>query len=85
MAVARLVRVTLEAPRAEIGGLLAKVIGFTEFHPSRKDGMVQDIGLLLLASKAHEVYAQAERPARRGPFKTADGGEGRSRSSRRTT
>jgi len=59
LAVARLVRVTLEAPKAEVGRMLGKVIGFTEFHPSRREGMVQDIGLLLLASKAHEVYAQA--------------------------
>jgi len=71
LAVARLVRVTLEAPRADVGRLLAKVIGFTEFHPSRKEGMVQDIGLLLLASKAHEVYAQASDLLGEGLFKTA--------------
>ena len=59
MAVARLARVTLEAPRAEIGILLAKVIQFTEFHPSKKDGMVQDIGILLLGSRAQAVYSEA--------------------------
>ena len=59
MAVARLARVTLEAPRDEIGVLLANVIGFTEFHPSKKDGMVQDFGLLLLGSRAQAVYAEA--------------------------
>lgn len=59
MAVARLVRVTLEAPQAELGVLVAKVIRFTEFHPSRKEGMVQDIGLLLLASRAQAVSAEA--------------------------
>jgi len=72
LAVARLVRVTLEAPRAEVGRLLAKVIKFTAFHPSRKEGMVQDIGLLLLSSKAHEVYAQAGELLGEGRFKTAD-------------
>ena len=72
MAVARLVRVALEAPRTDVGRLLAKVIGFTEFHPSRKEGMVQDIGLLLLGSKAHEVYAQASELLGEGLFKTGD-------------
>lgn len=72
MAVARLVRVTLEAPRAEIGRLLAKVIKFTMFHPSRKEGMVQDIDLLLMGSKANEVYAQASDLLGEGRFTTAD-------------
>ena len=72
MAVARLVRVTMEAPRAEVGRMLARVIGFTEFHPSRREGMVQDIGLLLLASRAHEVYAQAGELLGEGLFKTGD-------------
>lgn len=72
MAVARLVRVTLEAPEAEVGRLLAKVIGFAEFHPSRREGMVQDIGLLLLGSRAHEVYAQASELLGEGLFKTGD-------------
>ncbi len=70
MAVARLVRVTLEAPRADVGRVLAEVIGFTEFHPRRKEGMVQDIGLLLLSSKAHEVYAQAGELLGEGLFKS---------------
>ena len=72
MAVARLVRVTLEAPRVEAGRLLAKVIEFAVFDPTRKEGMVQDIGLLLTGSKAHEVYAQAGELLGEGRFKTAD-------------
>lgn len=72
MAVARLVRVTLEAPEADVSRLMAKVIGFTEFHPSRKDGMVQDIGLLLLGSRAHEVYAKASELLGQGIFRTGD-------------
>jgi len=59
LAVARLARVTLEAPKAELGVLVAKTIKFTEFHPSRREGMVQDIGLLLLGSRAQAVYAEA--------------------------
>jgi V/A-type H+/Na+-transporting ATPase subunit I len=72
LAVARLIKVTLGAPRGEVGRLLGKVIEFTEFHPSRKEGMVQDIGLLLLASKAHEVYAQASELLGEGLFKTSN-------------
>ncbi len=73
MAVARLVRVTLEAPRSEVGRLVAKVIKFTTFHPARKEGMVQDIELLMMGSKAHEVYAQASDLLGEGRFRTADG------------
>ena len=64
----------MEAPRAEVGRLLAKVIGFTEFHPLKREGMVQDIALLLLASKAHEIYAQASEVLGEGLFKTGDRG-----------
>jgi vacuolar-type H+-ATPase subunit I/STV1 len=73
LAVARLIRVTLEAPRAEVGVLLAKVIQFTEFHPSRKEGMVQDIGLLILASKAQDIYTRAKDLLDRPGVKTAEG------------
>lgn len=59
MAVARLSRVTLGAPRGEIGTVLARVIEFGAFHPSRREGMVQDIGILLLASRAQSVGAKA--------------------------
>ncbi len=75
MAVARLVRVTLEAPKSEAGRLMAKVIKFIAFHPSRKGGMVQDIGLLLTGSKAHEIYAQASELLGEGLFKTANRGK----------
>lgn len=59
MAVARLSRVTLGAPRGEIGTVLARVIEFGAFHPSRREGMVQDIGIMLLASRAQSVGAKA--------------------------
>ncbi len=70
MAVARLARVTLEAPRDELGALLAKAIQFTMFHPLRREGMVQDIELLLLASKAQAIYAEASDLLAKGGFKT---------------
>jgi vacuolar-type H+-ATPase subunit I/STV1 len=73
LAVARLVRVTLEAPREEVGVLLAKIIKFAAFHPSRKDGMVQDIGVLLLGSKAQAIYSQASDLLDKGGIKTAEG------------
>jgi V/A-type H+-transporting ATPase subunit I len=73
LAVARLVRVTLEAPREELGALLGKVIGFGMFHPSKREGMVQDIGILLLSSKAHEIYSRASELLEKGGVRTADG------------
>lgn len=59
MAVARLTRVTLQAGVSEVGMLIARVIEFGDFHPARREGMVQDIGLLLLQSRAHEIYSRA--------------------------
>jgi vacuolar-type H+-ATPase subunit I/STV1 len=73
MAVARLLTVTLEAPKPEVGVLLAKLIRFAEFHPSKRQGMVQDIGLLLLASKAHDIYSRAVELLERGGIRTAEG------------
>lgn len=52
--------------------MLARLIRFAEFHPSRKEGMVQDIGLLLLASRAHEVYSKASELLGEGLFKTSE-------------
>jgi V/A-type H+-transporting ATPase subunit I len=74
LAVARLARVTLEAPREELGVLLGKLIGFGTFHPSKKEGMVQDIEILVLNSKAHEIYSRASELLEKGGIKTAEGG-----------
>ena len=65
--------VTLQASSDDVGVLLAKVIQFTAFHPSKKEGMVQDIGLLLFASKAHDIYSQASELLDKGGVKVADG------------
>ncbi len=59
MAVARLSRVTLEAPRNELGVLLARLMEFGTFHPSRREGMEQDMWMLLLGSRAQAVYGRA--------------------------
>ncbi|MGH9917768.1 MAG: V-type ATPase 116kDa subunit family protein [Nitrososphaerales archaeon] len=64
---------TLQAPRPDIDFLLAKVIRFTEFHPSKREGMVQDIGILLLASKAQGIYSRANEVLEKGGVKTAEG------------
>jgi vacuolar-type H+-ATPase subunit I/STV1 len=72
LAVARLARVTLEAPREELGVLLGRVIGFGVFHPSKKEGMVQDIEILLLNSKAHEIYSRASELLEKGGIKAAE-------------
>ena len=73
MAVARLVKVTLEASGDELGALLGKLIGFGMLHPSRREGMVQDIGILLLGSKAHEIYSRANELLERGGVRTVEG------------
>lgn len=65
-------RVTLEAPKAEMGVLLAKVIRFASFHPSKREGMVQDIGTLLMASRAQEIYSRAGDLLDKGGVKTAE-------------
>jgi V/A-type H+-transporting ATPase subunit I len=59
LAIARLSRVTLETSRGELGLVLAKIIRFGTFHPSRREGMVQDIGMLVLASRAQAVSSKA--------------------------
>lgn len=73
MAIARLLRVTLEAPRPEVGVMLGRLLEFSEFHPARKDGMVQDIGLLLLESRAQEIYSRAVDLLDRSGIRTAEG------------
>lgn len=59
MAVAPLARVTLQAPRNELGVLLARLIKFGTFHPIREKGMEQDMGMLLIASRSQDVYGRA--------------------------
>jgi len=73
MAVARLVRVIVESQPSDVGVLLARIIRFTEFHPLRREGMVQDIRVLLLASRAHEIYSRASEVLDEGGVKTAEG------------
>ena len=57
----------------ELGVLLGKLVAFGTFHPSKREGMVQDIGILMLSSKAHEVYSRAGELLEKGGIKSADG------------
>ena len=59
MAVARLTRVVLRSSPAELGRLVALLIKFGKFHPSRREGLVQDISLVLLTSRAQSAYGWA--------------------------
>ena len=68
MVVAPLTKVTLKATKADLGAVLAGIVRFGTFHPIREDGMEQDIGILLLASKAQEVYGRAGDILLRGGF-----------------
>jgi V/A-type H+-transporting ATPase subunit I len=59
MAVARLSLATLRSSRAEVGILLARLMEFGEFHPDRRDDMIQDTELLMMESRAHAIYSEA--------------------------
>jgi V/A-type H+/Na+-transporting ATPase subunit I len=59
LAVARLSKVILKVDRKQFTTVLLKLMQFGEFHPSKTDGYVQDIGLLILVSKAQTLYARA--------------------------
>lgn len=59
MAIARLSLVILVCPRSELGPFLSKVRTTGIFHPSDRKGLVQDLQLVLLSSRAHAVYSEA--------------------------
>lgn len=59
MAIARLARVTVEAPGSSLGALLARLLAFERYHPSRREGMAQDIRILLLGTRAQGLYERA--------------------------
>ena len=73
MAVAPLSKVTLAASRNDLGILLAELIKFGTFHPIKEKGMTQDVGILLIASRAQDVFGRAGELLRQGGF----GKEGR--------
>src|SRR3972149_6903821 len=59
MAIAKLCRVVLASPKSDSGALLAKLCEFSFFHPSDREGLVEDPHLLLLVSRIHLVYSEA--------------------------
>ena len=59
LAIARLSHVALVCPRNETQKLLTKLCEFGEYHPLDRDGLVQDIEVLILSSKAQGIYADA--------------------------
>ena len=63
----------MESHREELGVILGRVIGFGMFHPSKREGMVQDIEILLMNSKAHEIYSRAGELLEKGGVRTAEG------------
>jgi len=68
MAVAPLSEVTLGASQKDVGVLLARLIEFGTFHPVKEKGMTQDISILLVASKAQDVYARTSELLRSEEF-----------------
>ncbi|HKT22492.1 MAG TPA: V-type ATPase 116kDa subunit family protein, partial [Nitrososphaerales archaeon] len=59
MAVVPLTQVSLICPRSEVDVMLARLCETAMFHPSDRQGLVQDTQLVLLSSKAHAVYSEA--------------------------
>ncbi len=59
MAIAKLCRVVLASPKSDSGVLLAKLCEFSFFHPSDREGLVEDPQLLFLVSRIHLVYSEA--------------------------
>lgn len=59
MAVARLTRVRVAATSETLGRVVAALVAFGGFHPSRREGLVQEIRLILWASRAQSVYGSA--------------------------
>ncbi|HYC26931.1 MAG TPA: V-type ATPase 116kDa subunit family protein [Nitrososphaerales archaeon] len=59
MAIAQLSRVTLLCPRADLGPFLSRLCDTGIFHPAERSGLVQDTQLVLLSSRAHAVYSDA--------------------------
>jgi V/A-type H+-transporting ATPase subunit I len=51
--------VVLVCPRTELGFALAKLCGSGNFHPSDRNGLVQDMELVLLSSRAHATYSES--------------------------
>ena len=59
MPVAGLSIVQLRLKRSELGTILAELISFKDFHPSKRDGLIQDVGILLLSSRFQSIYSNA--------------------------
>ena len=52
MAVARLSKATVRAPKDELNVMLLKLMDYGQFHPIKNKDFVQDIDLLILGSRA---------------------------------
>ncbi|MBI2184962.1 MAG: hypothetical protein HYU39_08405 [Thaumarchaeota archaeon] len=59
MAIAKLSRAVLVFPRSELGTRLTELCGFAWFHPSEREGLVDDPFLLIKSSRALSVYSEA--------------------------
>jgi V/A-type H+-transporting ATPase subunit I len=59
VAIAKLSRVIVACPRSELHILLTRLCQFGLFHPSGREGLVEDVELLQLSSRAHQIYSEA--------------------------
>ena len=74
MPVARLTRVRVAVRPSTLGRLVATLLSYARFHPSHREGMVQEIRIVLWGSRAQSVYGAAtellRRPELRGGAST---------------
>lgn len=68
MAVSPLSRVTLTTSVGGLDRLLTELLRFGRFHPSHREGLVQDIHLLLVLSRAQACYGRASELYRHPAF-----------------
>jgi vacuolar-type H+-ATPase subunit I/STV1 len=59
MPVAGLSIVQIRTKRHELGIILAKLVDFQNFHPSKRQGLTQDVGILLVSSHYLSIYSNA--------------------------
>jgi vacuolar-type H+-ATPase subunit I/STV1 len=57
--VANLSIVQIRTKRHELGTILAKLINYRNFHPSKRQGLTQDVGILLVSSHYLSIYSNA--------------------------
>lgn len=59
MAIAKLNRAVLLCPKSELALMLTRLCRFSFFHPSDREGLIEHPQLLMLVSRIHAIYSEA--------------------------